>query len=106
MTWLHGDLEYRPYPAEEVSNFEILSLPEPNMTMALFDITILPDHVCVMYPDVWIILKIWNVYLLFWKFENISRIFPNLENITLGELYLVDTFLEQLTVVMASGEGR
>ena len=59
-----------------------------------------------MYPDVWIILKIWNVYLLFWKFESISRIFPNLENITLGELYLVDTFLEQLTVVMASGEGR
>ena len=28
------------------------------------------------------------------------------ENITLGELDLVDTFLEQLTVVMASGEGR
>ena len=76
------------------------------MTMAVFDITILLDHGCVMYPDGWIILKIWNVYLLFWKFENISRIFPNLENITLGELYLVDTFLEQLTVVMASGEGR
>ena len=38
--------------------------------------------------------------------ENITRIFPNLENITLGELYLVDTFLEQLSVVMASGEGR
>ena len=56
----------------------------------------------IIYPDIWIILKIWKVYLLFCKFENTSRIF-HLENITLGELY---TILEQLTVVMASAEVR
>ena len=59
----------------------------------------------IIYPDIWIILKILNVYLLFCKFENTSRIF-HLENITLGELYLVEIFLEQLTVIMASAEGR
>ena len=59
----------------------------------------------IIYPDLWIVLKIWNVYLLFCKFENTCRIF-HLENITLGELYLVEIFLEQLTVVMATAEGR
>ena len=71
-----------PYSATEVTNLEILSLPEPNMIMTMFDIMISPHHVWYYIPRyiypymdnfenlecISLILEIWKYISYFPKF--------------------------------------